>query len=192
MGPDQLREAYLAVGRSTTETGEGRTIPLNSVLYEALSAYSEWYTQRFGEIRPEWYVFPFRKPSPNDPTRPVPTLKTAGRTCARRLTSLRWHDKRHTLVTALAESGASDQTIMDIAGHISKQMLKHYSPIRMEARRTALESIVHSQPAKPAEPAQKDSPLPAVKQLIEGEYPRRPHSRSNRAGFTEGRRSVSR
>ncbi len=52
-----------------------------------------------------------------------------------------WHDNRHTLITDLAESGASDQTIMDIAGHVSKQMLKHYSHIRMEAKRAALESI---------------------------------------------------
>jgi hypothetical protein len=41
--------------------------------------------------------------------------------------------------------GAGDQTIMDIAGHVSKQMLKHYSHIRMEAKRTALESIVERQ-----------------------------------------------
>jgi len=54
----------------------------------------------------------------------------------------RWHDNRHTLITDLAESGAGDQTIMDIAGHVSKQMLKHYSHIRMEAKRRALESIV--------------------------------------------------
>jgi hypothetical protein len=31
---------------------------------------------------------------------------------------------------------------MDIAGHVSKNMLKHYSHIRMEAKRDALESIV--------------------------------------------------
>jgi hypothetical protein len=49
---------------------------------------------------------------------------------------------RHTLITDLAESGAGDQTIMDIAGHVSKRMLRHYSHIRMEAKRTALESIV--------------------------------------------------
>ena len=54
----------------------------------------------------------------------------------------RWHDNRHTLITDLAESGAGDQTIMDIAGHVSKQMLKHYSHIRMQAKRTALEAIV--------------------------------------------------
>jgi hypothetical protein len=54
----------------------------------------------------------------------------------------RWHDSRHTLITDLAESGAGDETIRDIAGHVSKQMLKHYSHIRMEAKRRALESIV--------------------------------------------------
>ncbi len=48
----------------------------------------------------------------------------------------------HTLITDLAESGAGDQTIMDIAGQVSKQMLRHYSHIRMEAKRNALEAIV--------------------------------------------------
>src|ERR1700733_13038766 len=48
-------------------------------------------------------------------------------------------------ITDLAESGAGDQTIMDIAGHVSKRMLRHYSHIRMEAKRSALESIVKKQ-----------------------------------------------
>jgi integrase len=47
----------------------------------------------------------------------------------------RWHDNRHTLITDLAESGAGDQTIMDIAGHVSKHMLRRYSHRRMEAIR---------------------------------------------------------
>ena len=54
----------------------------------------------------------------------------------------RWHDNRHTLSTDLAESGAGDETIRDIAGHVSKQMLKHYSHIRMAAKRKALEAII--------------------------------------------------
>jgi hypothetical protein len=37
------------------------------------------------------------------------------------------------------ERRKAGQAIMDIAGHVSKQMLKHYSPIRMEAKRDALE-----------------------------------------------------
>jgi integrase len=62
----------------------------------------------------------------------------------------RWHDNRHTLITDLAESGAGDETIRDIAGHVSKQMLKHYSHIRMEAKRRALEAIVPKAEGKAA------------------------------------------
>jgi hypothetical protein len=42
---------------------------------------------------------------------------------------------------ALSESQASDQTIMSIAGHVSKRMLEHYSRIRTDAKRTALAAI---------------------------------------------------
>src|SRR5437773_6335709 len=61
-----LDKRYLAVGRSKTEAGEGRTIPLNSALYQALVDYAGWYHERFGETRPEWYVFPFGTPRPHD------------------------------------------------------------------------------------------------------------------------------
>jgi hypothetical protein len=53
----------------------------------------------------------------------------------------RWHNNRHTLITKLAESEADDQTIMEIAGHVSHQMLARYSHIRMEAKREALEGL---------------------------------------------------
>jgi hypothetical protein len=32
----------------------------------------------------------------------------------------RWHDNRHTLIADLAKSGAGDETIQDIAVHVSK------------------------------------------------------------------------
>jgi len=41
----------------------------------------------------------------------------------------------------LAESKASDQTIMAIAGHVSKKMLQHYSHVRLEAKRDALDAL---------------------------------------------------
>jgi len=37
------------------------------------------------------------------------------------------------LITELAESGVGDQTIVDVAGHVSRQMLKDYSYIRMRS-----------------------------------------------------------
>jgi integrase len=138
-----LTRAILTVGDSKTEAGEGRTIPLNSALLEAMLSYNKWYEERFGAIQPEWYVFAFGKPWPNDPTRPMVTLKTSWNNVrAKAGVKGRWHDNRHTLITDLAESGAPDETIRDIAGHVSKHMLKHYSHIRMEAKRGALESIV--------------------------------------------------
>jgi len=48
---------YLTVGDSKTEAGEGRTIPLNSELLEAIVEYSKWFTKRFGTIQPDWYVW---------------------------------------------------------------------------------------------------------------------------------------
>jgi len=138
-----LAKAVLTVGDSKTEAGEGRTIPLNSALLEVMIDYAKWYTKRFGTIQPKWYVFPFGKPRPKDPTRPMVTLKTSwGNVRKNAGVSGRWHDNRHTLVTDLAESGAGDETIREIAGHVSKRMLKHYSHIRMEAKRKALEAIV--------------------------------------------------
>jgi integrase len=138
-----LSRAYLRVGESKSEAGDGRTIPLNSALLDVLVEYSDWYTNRFGKIQPEWYVFPFGKPRPKDPTRPMVTLKTSWNNARKKAkVQGRWHDNRHTLITDLAESGAGDETIRDIAGHVSKQMLKHYSHIRMEAKRRALEAIV--------------------------------------------------
>jgi hypothetical protein len=66
---------------------------------------------------------------------------------------LRVHDLRHHAITELAESQTTDQTIMSIAGHVSPKMLahSHYSHVRLEAKRNALEAI-----AKPAPHADED------------------------------------
>jgi len=171
-GRVDLSKAFLIVGDSKTEAGEGRTVPLNSELLQALVDYSKWYTKRFQTINPEWYVFPsrvgrpeFGKKRPLDPTKPMVTLKTSWTTAkAGAKVKGRWHDNRHTFITGLAESGeAADETIRDIAGHVSKQMLKHYSHIRMEAKRRAVEALV----AKPTAPVQSPVPEPINGQVLE-------------------------
>ena len=58
--------------------------------------------------------------------------------------TIRFHDLRHTCITKLAEGQASEQTIMAIAGHLSRTMLEHYSHIRIAAKRAALEDIVRA------------------------------------------------
>jgi hypothetical protein len=52
-------------------------------------------------------------------------------------------ETRHILITELAEKGAGDQTIMDIAGHVSRQMLSRYSHFCMEVKRGGLEADGH-------------------------------------------------
>jgi integrase len=111
--------------------------------------HAKWYTGVFATTKPEWYLFPGRvgKPKkgqsrPLDPTKPITSLKKAWQNARKRPgVKGRWHDARHTLITELAETGAGDQTIMDIAGHVSRQMLSRYSHIRMEAKRRALEAV---------------------------------------------------
>ncbi|WP_334238937.1 site-specific integrase [Terriglobus sp. ADX1] len=87
------------------------------------------------------------------------SFKTACRNVRKKATVKgRWHENRHTLITDLAESGAGDQTIMDIAGHVSREMLKHYSHIRMEAKRRAVEGIVE----RCKEHAEADAETPSI------------------------------
>lgn len=158
-----LEKRILTVGRSKTAAGEGRTIPLNNSLFSALVDHSCWYTNRFGSVDPQWYVFPGRVGTPSkgeerplNPTQPVRSLKTAWKKVKSRAgVDGRFHDARHTLITELAESGAGDQTIMDIAGHVSRQMLSRYSHIRMEAKRKALEVVG----TKETEQAKEDLPV---------------------------------
>jgi integrase len=55
--------------------------------------------------------------------------------------SFRFHDLRHQAITELAEAGASDATLMALAGHMSRRMLEHYSHVRMAAERNAVELL---------------------------------------------------
>ena len=110
------------------------------------------------------YVFPFGKPQPTDATRRATSFKTVwAKVKDAAGVQGRWYDNRHTFITDLAESPeASDATIMDMAGHVSKQMLKHYSHTRMEAKRRATDSLVVTQKTKavaqiPVEPAKEST-----------------------------------
>ena len=71
------------------------------------------------------------------------TWRTAWRTITKEagLPGLRFHDLRHHAITRLAESGAPEQTIMALAGHVSQEMLAHYSHVRQQSKRQAVEAI---------------------------------------------------
>jgi integrase len=127
-----------------------RVIPLNErgviqVKRILRRAYS------LGCTESDHYLFPFRVSYGNyDPTRPaspwfiyrqwnklVDSAIEQGAINFR----IRPHDLRHQIVTKLLEAGAPEQTVMSIAGHVSRQMLEHYSHQRIDAKAKALNMI---------------------------------------------------
>jgi integrase len=179
-----LFEGVLTVGKSKTDAGTGRVIPLNPAARRALADWGNSFTDRM----PEHYIFPWCESRHVDLSKATQGWRTAWRRVTRSvecpkcgrlqrpadscqnpeckadiqgmkssLAGLRFHDLRHTAITKLAESQASDQTIMAIAGHVSQQMLEHYSHIRMAAKRAALEAISTPLPDAPAGGKMADS-----------------------------------
>ena len=152
-----LEKRTLTVGQSKTEGSSGRVVPLNPPAFAALLKWAG----RFPESKPEHYVFPaceaagIEREHPSagrvDPTKPIRSWRSAWRAALKRTgLAIRFHDLRHACITKLAESQASEQTIMAIAGHLSRAMLEHYSHIRMAAKRAALDSIAPPPPEIPA------------------------------------------
>jgi integrase len=144
-----LLKKELIVGKSKTEGSSGRLVPLNTLAFASLLKWAG----RFPKSKPEHYVFPaceaagIERENPDmervDPSQPIKSWRSAWRAALKRAKlKLRFHDLRHTCITKVAETTASDQTIMAIAGRVSHKMMEHYSHIRMEAKRVALDAIV--------------------------------------------------
>jgi integrase len=139
----------LLVGKSKTRAGTGRIIPLNA---RAVAVLSHW-RGLFHGTEPEHYVFPHEKYGLAGngrknctyeviPSEPMHRWKVAWES-ARKAANVtcRFHDLRHTFISRLAESQASDSTIMALAGHVSRAMMERYSHIRMEAKRKAVDTL---------------------------------------------------
>ena len=163
-----LFQGVLTVGKGKTDARTGRVIPLNASAVRALADWGSTFPNRQAVhyVSP-WcesrHVDPARptkgwrtawrtvtrsvkcpkcgqSQKPTDSCR-NPECKADMHSIKSSLAGLRFHDLRHCAITKLAESQASDQTIMSIAGHVSRAMLEHYSRIRMAAKRAALDSI---------------------------------------------------
>jgi integrase len=131
----------LRVRRSKTEAGH-RTIPLNRDATLAFAKLRE-RAEAFGSSAPEHCVFPACENKHIDRNRPQKSWRSAWRrlTNAAGFPGFRFHDLRHQAITEMAEAGASDATIMAVAGHIDRAMLEHYSHVRMAAKRDVLQKL---------------------------------------------------
>src|SRR5579872_657577 len=165
-----LLEKALHIRRASTKTDAGaRVVPLNA---DALWACARLLDRgrKCGATEAEHYLMPaalfrhtrkddpLRKATGFDPTQPMQSWRTAWRnlTVEAKLPGLRFHDLRHHAITKLAEAGVADQTLMAISGHVSREMLEHYSHARMQAKRDAVTALERKpEAAQPAEVAGK-------------------------------------
>src|SRR5262249_4618129 len=154
----QLRDVDLINGtvtirRDRTKTDAGcRVIPLNETATWAMKELLKRATL-LKATKPEHYLFPafrYRHTKENtpigagyDPTYPMVSWRSSWRRLTDKagLKGLRFHDLRHHSITKLAEAGVAEQTLMAIAGHVSKEMLEHYSHVRMQAKRCAVSAL---------------------------------------------------
>jgi integrase len=136
-----LFSKVLNIARSKNASGL-RTIPLNADAMAAL-ARLRMRAEALGAADPEHYVFPACEHGHTDPTRHQKSWRSAWRSLTTKagLKGFRFHDLRHTAITELSEAGAPDATLMAIAGHMSRRMLEHYSHVRMQAKRDALDKL---------------------------------------------------
>ncbi len=131
----------MRVRRSKTEAGH-RTIPLNRDATLALANLRE-RAEAFGSNAPEHCVFPACENKHVDPNTPQKSWRSAWRhlTKVAGFPGFRFHDLRHQAITEMAEAGASDATIMAVAGHVDRAMMEHYSHVRMAAKRDVLQKL---------------------------------------------------
>lgn len=129
-----------------------RTIALNPTAVMALNTLLERAYQH-GAAQPEHYLLPrraHRRGEDADPNRPMSSWKGAWRSlrAAADLPRLRYHDLRHHVITKLLENPeVSEQTVLEIAGHITKKMQNHYSHIRAKRKLEALSAAETKAPA---------------------------------------------
>src|SRR5690606_17221993 len=136
-----LVKRLLHVRRSKNETSH-RVIPLNASAIEAVARMLE-RADLLGHTEPDHYLWPACQWGRYDPTKPMLKWDTAWRALrdAAGLHGLRFHDLRHTVITELAEMGVADHVLESISGHLSRRMLEHYSHIRIDAKRQALDAL---------------------------------------------------
>ncbi len=148
-----LLDRNVQVGQAKTKASERRVIPLNAAAYSALLAWRA----NFPDAKPEHCLFPSERYGLNGedgylcgaavpynvrPGVPIGSWKVAWTTCRKNAgVQCRLHDLRHTFVSRLAGAQVSDQTLIALAGWMSRQMLERYSHARTDSKRKAVDAL---------------------------------------------------
>jgi integrase len=143
-----LGRSAITVGKSKTDAGEGRVIPMSRFLCEILTL---WAT-RFPSRKLNHFVFPSEKYGQGgkvyaiDVTRPIGTFKYAWRDARKRAgVQCRFHDLRHTGCTRLLDAGVPHPVVAEIMGWSTStaiRMIKEvYGHVSLETRKRAIEQV---------------------------------------------------
>jgi integrase len=154
-----LTRRTVRVGKSKTEAGTGRVIPLNDRATKVLEFWSEQFPNR----EPEHFLFPSERYGAGgdkfeptvynvDPTRAITSWKEAWETIKEDTgVTIRFHDLRHTCVTRMLEGGVPLSVVASILGWspaTTARMAKRYGHIGQVAQRQAVE-VLDRKPPKP-------------------------------------------
>ena len=159
-----LRKKIVVIRRSKNQSSH-RIIPLNASALKALGRMVERLDQ-LGFMEHYHYLWHACQWGKLDPTKSLRKWDTAWRALRDEagLPGLRFHDLRHTVITELAEMGVADHVMESITGHLSRKMLEHYSHIRIDAKRQALDALdamhAEEQAARPGVVEAVAEPLP--------------------------------
>ncbi len=140
-GDVDLFDRHFQIRRSKTASGH-RLVPMNADSLQAFARLRQ-RAEDLGGGNPDHFVFPACEGQVFDFGKPQKSIRTAWRKLTEEagLKGFRFHDLRHQAITELAEQGAPDATIMALAGHMSRQMMEHYSHVRMVAKRSAVDGL---------------------------------------------------
>lgn len=148
-----LERRTVTVGKSKTQSGTGRTIPLNDRAHASLRFWAEQFPAR----KAEHYVFPTERYGlaghtrqahvfDTDPTTPVKSLKEAWESAKEKAGVVcRFHDLRHTITTRFLERGVPLPVVASILGWSAAttvRMAKRYGHIGQAAQRRAVDGLV--------------------------------------------------
>jgi integrase len=135
----------IVVGKSKTDAGEGREVPLTTFAYETLSMWAAQFPAR----KLNGYCFPSEKYGEGgqvyqiDSSRPIGSWKVAWQAAKKRAgVGFRFHDLRHTRATDLLSSGVGHTVVAEIMGwsvSTAVRMATNYGHVNLTTRQLATE-----------------------------------------------------
>ena len=166
------------VGKSKTEVGTGRVIPLNDKATKVL----KFWADQFPDRKPAHFVFPSERYGAGgddfeptlfdvDPETPIGSWKESWESVKRRTgVVVRFHELRHTCVTRMLEGGVPLSVVASILGWspaTTARMAKRYGHIGQVAMRQAVEvldtaALTRRRHRKPAKGRKKITPRIAL------------------------------